>query len=303
MSIDSYILSKIFFLYGPMASRHPDLLPALDTALAREVAPVIESGCPKDAWHALSALPAPWLEAALLAPGDRPAADALLDNATPILHRAKRTPEIVRSLSNDALSALIRRGLDLDSLLSAEDAAEMWLTRGRAFGETAFRRTFKKKDPVIVFWEAKSGIVEPKQPLCDDGVALMAATLSSFSKRHMTRRLAELLRPNCVSDRLFLAIAIHNPVLIDYMIRPASMRTKNPPLGPDLPQALVALNATPASAHEQRAHARKLARMRAHAPSLEEILRGDLTDLADRVAGILGVARPSTVANADALAA
>lgn len=296
MSTRFQTLQKLRSLYGAMEARHPDLLPALDAALEREIAPIAAAGPPDDAWRAFCELPVQWHEASLLAAGRRPAADALLAAVTPFLGRVKRAPNMIQPLSNAALTALVARGLDLDSLLSAEDAAEIWLTRGRAFGETPFRRTFKKKDPVIVFWEAKSGLIEPKRPLCADGVALMAKTLSSLCERQVTRRLAEILRPNCVSDRLFLAVAIHNPVPLDYMCRPGAMRSRKSPLGVEVPPALVALTAPPDSAHAQRANARKLARM----PSLEEILSGDLTDLADRVADILGVARPSTAVGADA---
>lgn len=160
---------------------------------------------PDEAWRILAAMGAPAITQAL-APtpsGER----KLLERAKQGFERIKDVSKSVIDLDVHALDALRAIGFPYDAKLESDTAACLWMTKGAAFGEKAWRARNARRHPVVGWW-ASHGFNIPSQGLCADGVALMEEAVRKLAgPGKMTLELSNALH-KCGRDlRVALAFA------------------------------------------------------------------------------------------------
>jgi len=180
---------------------------------------------------------------------------------------ATALPRFIFDLDDAGIERIIDLGFSLDTLLPADTAATLWMTRGARFAETAFRARFPRKSPVIEYWCSGSRNLYPRAGLHPDGVSEMAQEIRRQSGRQLPEKIAT--NRNAIlgkSDwRIAFALLAHDVTLPFQLQRHLNL---NSVLGPDIGPRAKALFGPSASGH----HALSQSAARKALPDLETLL-------------------------------
>lgn len=193
---------------------------------------------------------------ATLAGGGSEVQARLLDRIAPDLSRLDNLPDPVLEISEAGLNRLVDLGLNYDGLLR-QNAARMWLERGAAFGERAFRLHHPRKNPVFAFWE-DHGFVIPRNGLCPEGEDMMVEALLMFDTRRETWAIRASFQHRATEKRLLLILLLY-VTDIPYCLRERRLWERVLPR--TLAKDLVKLLDPEASNHKRIARAGKLSRV------------------------------------------
>jgi hypothetical protein len=265
-------LDAITHAYRQVNRPHRSALKRPARALKKAACDWLESAATRATSHdfiqqTLSRLPAPVL-ALITAPTT--ASDTWQsiwqDRVRRYAKAADSLPKSMFHLDDAELDQLIDLGFTYDLLLSAEDAATLWLTRGAKYGKSAFRRHFPRKSPAVVYWSSKRTLF-PDQGLHHDGVIEMASEIRRWSGKSLPCSVSKNTPFGTGKHdwRVVLALRLHNvlpPKSHQFHMRPSQT------FGEELSPRVVALTCKPKSAHHQI----KQMGYRKKLPSLEDLL-------------------------------
>lgn len=158
-----------------------------------------------EAWRLLSAMGAPAIAHALTPTpsGER----KLLHRAKPGFDSIKDVPKSVTDLDLGSLDALRAIGFPYDAKLESDAAAHLWMTKGAAYGEKAWRARNPRRQPALAWW-VNHGFHIPDKGLHPDGVVLMAEAVRRIgAQKGMTMELSSMLHKSGRDWRVALAFA------------------------------------------------------------------------------------------------
>jgi hypothetical protein len=210
MSFDAYrhAVSPLTQSYDLLAPDHPVLAQQVLDQLVATIPPLLPALTPREKSATLFHLPDQVLCTLLENPTASPF-HFLYTSAVPGIPLLDFVPKSVVALSVPALTHLKDLGFAYNRLIDLNTARDLWLTKGPVFGEVAWRKAHPRLNPVLSRWQ-EQGLTLPKSPLCEEGIALVAETIRSFSPTHITVKLFNTIRTYGAHWRVLLCFLLEN---------------------------------------------------------------------------------------------
>lgn len=195
---------------------HTPLADGLHASLMAWAEAHMEAFTPDEAWELCATiLPRATLERAILNRDDSTAA-RLYAKALPQIRLFGRkrfepschVPDVLRDLSSAAILRMINDGLVLVQSLKPVEAAELYLTKGKAVAGRAWRALYPRKNPALTYWETRS--LSLPHTLHPDGAEAIVDGLMNDMFDAKTQSLLAWRRQRAGDPRLLVAmILIH----------------------------------------------------------------------------------------------